>query len=259
MHNAHYAPPPPYFTKLRGVSPSQPRHRAIPCSRILWSSLGSFLGIFVLAYLHYLPIFAESDMVPLVGSFGAHAVLVFAAPHSPLAQPWNAVVGNLISACIGVTCFKLVGQSDASAEVYTVLGEDGRNWIAAPLAVSLSILCMHVTASLHPPGGAIALIATIGSSGIKRSGYLYVLVPGLLSSSIQVLIGLVVNNFSQDDPRRYPRRWAPALAFGCSCAGGEGESGGKDSTEARSTSGSTEDSQRMEFQITNPSKDRIFI
>jgi len=198
-----------YLSKYLGVV-NNPRAPATPRHRILWSFVGSFLGIFVLAMLNFLVVH-DVDYVTIVGSFGAHAVLVFAAPHSPLAQPWNAIVGNVVSAFVGVTCFKLVGESIPSENVETLLGTHGMNWIAAPLAVSLAITFQFVTSSLHPPGGAMALIATIAGPSVKRTGYWYVLVPGLLGSLVQVGLGIVVNNVSRDEQRRYPRQWKPAF------------------------------------------------
>jgi 8-oxo-dGTP pyrophosphatase MutT (NUDIX family) len=68
-----------YLSKYQGI-PNNPRSPSIPLHRILWSFFGSFLGIFVLASFHYL-LLHNLDYVTLVGSFGAHAVLIFAAPH----------------------------------------------------------------------------------------------------------------------------------------------------------------------------------
>ena len=120
------------------------------------------------------------------------------------------MVGNVISALVGVTCFKIFGESIPSENVETLLGLHGMNWIAAPFAVSLAITFQFLTSSLHPPGGAIALIATIGGAGIKRTGYWFVLVPSLLGSVVQVALGMLINNLSGDEKRRYPRQWKPA-------------------------------------------------
>ena len=114
------------------------------------------------------------------------------------------MVGNVISAIVGVTCFKIFGESIPSENVETLLGLHGMNWIAAPFAVSLAITFQFLTSSLHPPGGAIALIATIGGAGIKRTGYWYVLVPSLLRQAEGLvdgrwLVALVWNGVNHYD------------------------------------------------------------
>jgi CBS-domain-containing membrane protein len=97
------------------------------------------------------------------------------------------VGGHLISALIGVSIHKLVPDII---------------WIAAPLAVSLSIVLMQITKTLHPPGGATALIAIIGSDKIKALGYLYVFSPVLIGVLILLLTALVFNNMTSN--RNYP-------------------------------------------------------
>ena len=52
----------------------------------------------------------ETDLVMIIGSFGASAVLIYGAIRSPLAQPRNLVGGHMISAAIGVTAYKLLPE-----------------------------------------------------------------------------------------------------------------------------------------------------
>jgi len=119
-----------------------------------WAFLGSFIGIGIIAYLQSKTL-PHSDAVYLIGSFGASSVLVFGIIQSPFAQPRNLIGGHLVSAIIGVTVQQFAPD---------VL------WLTAPLAVSLSIVLMQVTKTLHPPGGATALIAVTGSAEIKIWG-----------------------------------------------------------------------------------------
>ena len=70
------------------------------------------------------------------------------------------------------------------------------------MAVSTSILVMQLTLTLHPPGGATALIAVIGSPKIHDLGFLYVIVPVASGSFILLLIAFFVNNISKH--REYP-------------------------------------------------------
>ena len=151
-----------------------------------WSFTGSFIGIGVIAYLQSKTL-PHSDVIYLIGSFGASSVLVYGLIQSPLAQPRNLIGGHLVSALIGVTIQKLVPD---------VL------WLAAPLAVSLSIVFMQITKTLHPPGGATALIAVTGSSELKNSGYWYVISPVLVGTLILLLVALFFNNITSN--RQYP-------------------------------------------------------
>src|SRR5215208_5029029 len=123
-----------------------------------WAFLGSFVGIGIIAYLQSKTL-PHSDVVYLIGSFGASSVLVYGVIQSPLAQPRNLIGGHLVSAIVGVTVQQFVPDI-----VY----------LTAPLAVSLAIVGMQITKTLHPPGGATALIAVTGSTAIKNLGYWYV-------------------------------------------------------------------------------------
>lgn len=151
-----------------------------------WSALGSFLGIGLIAFIQsrYLP---HNDNLFLIGSFGASSVLVYGVIQSPLAQPRNLIGGHLVSAVIGVTVFNFLPDII---------------WLTAPLAVSLSIIAMQYTKTLHPPGGAAALIAVTGSEKIKALGYLYVIFPVLSGVVILLLVALIVNNMTSQ--RKYP-------------------------------------------------------
>lgn len=151
-----------------------------------WSFLGSFVGIGILSYLEFTH-FAGSDAVYLIGSFGASSVLIYGIIQSPFSQPRNLIGGHLISAFIGVTVNKLVPDIV---------------WLSAPLAVSLSIIFMQITKTLHPPGGATALIAVTGSAQIKGLGYMYVFSPVLVGVMILFLTALVFNNMTSS--RSYP-------------------------------------------------------
>lgn len=151
-----------------------------------WSFLGSFFGIGLIAFIQSVYL-SENDNLFLIGSFGASSVLVYGVIQSPLAQPRNLIGGHVVSAIIGVSIFQLL---------------PGIVWMTAPLAVSLSIIAMQYTKTLHPPGGATALIAVTGSEKIKSLGYLYVLFPVLTGVLILLLVALVVNNMTSQ--RQYP-------------------------------------------------------
>jgi len=155
-----------------------------------WAFIGSFIGLGIITFLEY-KLLPESDLVFLIGSFGASCVLVYGVIQSPLAQPRNLVGGHLVSAIIGVIIQKLLPDLI---------------WVAAPLAVSLSIVFMQITKTLHPPGGATALIAVTGSAEIKNLGYFYVISPVLSGALILLVIALIFNNLTSK--RSYPSQVA---------------------------------------------------
>ena len=74
--------------------------------------------------------------------------------------------------------------------------------IASAVAVSTSILAMQLTLTLHPPGGATALIAVIGSNQIHDLGFFYVIIPVTSGAIILFLIAIVINNIPEH--RYYP-------------------------------------------------------
>lgn len=152
----------------------------------LWTFIGAFIGISFLGYLQGTQ-FGQTDNILLIGSFGATAVLIFGATNSPLAQPRNLIFGHLISAIIGVTIYKLIPDN---------------MWLSSALAVSLSIVAMQITKTLHPPGGATALIANIGSEKIKALGFGYVISPVLSGVLILFTVAVIVNNIPKN--RNYP-------------------------------------------------------
>jgi CBS domain-containing membrane protein len=151
-----------------------------------WSFLGSFFGIGLIAFYqsHFLN---YQENIFLIGSFGASSVLIYGAIQSPLAQPRNLIGGHVISALVGVTVYNLLPDII---------------WITAPLAVSLSIVGMQITKTMHPPGGATALIAVIGSEKIKALGYVYVLTPVFTGVLVLFLVALIFNNMTP--LRKYP-------------------------------------------------------
>ena len=176
-----------YFNKMRGTGHGSPPR--VNNSEVMWSWVGAMLGISGIAGVGHL-FFDGLGYALMIGSFGASAVLVYGAIRSPLAQPRNLVGGHIISALIGVAAFKLFY---------------GQLWLAEAVAVTSAIAFMHLTRTLHPPGGATALIAVIGGEQVHRLGFLYALVPVGLGSLILLLVALLINNIPNS--RRYPEFW----------------------------------------------------
>ncbi|MBI5639974.1 MAG: HPP family protein [Nitrospirae bacterium] len=175
-----------YFGKMRGTTKSPPR---VSISEIAWSWIGAFSGIGIISFANY-NIFQKIDLLMIVGSFGASAVLIYGAIKSPLAQPRNLVGGHVLSALVGV----------ASQMIF-----HSHVWLAAAAGVATAIAVMHVTKTLHPPGGATALIAVIGGEKIHSLGFMYALFPVGGGVIIMLVIALLVNNIPKN--RRYPEFW----------------------------------------------------
>ena len=125
----------------------------------------------------------------LIASFGASCVLIFGSIESPYSQPRNLVGGHVIAAFVGVSVAKLLPDM---------------LYFSAPLAVSLSIVVQQITKTVHPPGGATALLAVIGGKTIYDLGYGYVVYPVLLGCVILATCALIFNNISRH--RSYPKQ-----------------------------------------------------
>lgn len=154
-------------------------------------ALGALLGIAVAgATARAVP--GGPELLPfIVAPMGACAVLLFAVPASPLAQPWPVVGGNLVSTAIGLTAHWVVDD---------VL-------LAAAVGVGAAIGAMMLLGCLHPPGGACALLAATATPAIDEQGLLFVLAPVAVNTVVLLLVAVVVNNLTG---RRYPHR--PAVA-----------------------------------------------
>lgn len=176
----------PFFKKMAGGGQRPPKVNA---SEVFWSWIGAFLGITPVAYLNY-NLLSGSDFVYIIGSFGASAVLVYGAVRSPLAQPRNLIGGHLLSAFVGVSCWQFLHPFP---------------WFAAAFSVATAIALMHITQTLHPPGGATALIAVIGSKKIHELGFWYMLAPVGLGVVIMLIVALAINNMASR--RKYPEFW----------------------------------------------------
>ncbi|MDB5728955.1 MAG: hypothetical protein JWQ00_2160 [Noviherbaspirillum sp.] len=149
------------------------------------SVLGALIGIAVTGLLGRF-IIGDDPLLPwLIAPMGASAVLLFAVPASPLAQPWPVFGGNVISALIGVMCNGWIGQPLIAATVAC----------AGAIAVMFSLRC------LHPPGGAVALTAALGAPGVAQHGFAFALSPVALNSAVILLTALA---YSRLCGRPYP-------------------------------------------------------
>jgi CBS domain-containing membrane protein len=118
----------------------------------------------------------------LMAPIGASAVLIFAVPASPLAQPWAVIGGTTLSALVGVLCARAIADPV----------------MAGAAAVAIAIGVMFVLRCLHPPGGAAALLAATTGVGLQ-----FLLFPVLANCVLLVLAGVIYNPLTG---RRYPHR-----------------------------------------------------
>lgn len=154
----------------------------------LRAAFGALGGIGIASFICRLWLGADAASLPyLVAPIGASAVLVFALPASPLAQPWPVLGGNTVSAFVGILAFKLVPDPS----------------LAAGLAVAGAIAAMSLARCLHPPGGAVALTAVLGTSGIHAAGWHFAIVPVALNTAILVGLAWIINNATRHS---YPHR-----------------------------------------------------
>ncbi|WP_340264092.1 HPP family protein [Sphingobium mellinum] len=115
----------------------------------------------------------------LVAPMGASAVLLFAVPASPLAQPWPVLGGNVVSALTGVTVARLIPDPT----------------IAAALAVGCAIGAMSLMRCLHPPGGAVALSTVLGATHGAPS-YMFAFVPVGVNTALLVAVAIIFHRLS---------------------------------------------------------------
>lgn len=149
------------------------------------AACGALMAIVLTGLATRLMLGPTAQLPVLIAPMGASAVLLFAQPASPLAQPWPIVGGNIISAAIGVACARWIGEP----------------MLAASLAVACAIIAMFALRCLHPPGGAIALSAVLGGPAIQSAGFDFVWAPVALNSLLLLAVAFLFNNATR---RRYP-------------------------------------------------------
>jgi CBS domain-containing membrane protein len=159
----------------------------------LRSGIAGGLAILLLTLaLHFLP--EAGFPLFIVASMAASATLLYATPHSPLAQPWNLVGGHLVSALAGLACSALIPEPA----------------LAAGAAVGFAILLMEFLNCLHPPSAATALMMTLVNSQFHDMGWQWAMVIVAVNTGISLLLALLINNMIPG--RRYPMRVMPAPA-----------------------------------------------
>ncbi|KAH7087735.1 HPP family protein [Paraphoma chrysanthemicola] len=196
---------------LNRILPPSPLHRfPKPVSRFLgyrrtqrqdvgnvlgafWSLIGAFCGLAVIAAVFNNTSSIQQHRPPaLIASFGASAILEYNAIRSPLGQPRNALLGHTFSALIGVGISKLFQYHSDYESI---------KWLAGAVACGTSSAVMLLTGTVHPPGGASAVLAATEPVITAMGWYFAGLV--LWGTTLMVFVGLVVNNIQ----RQFPIYW----------------------------------------------------
>ena len=144
----------------------------------LLSVVSSFSAILIMALVTQKLSMGAGNPI-LVASMGASAVILFIIPHSPLAQPWSLVGGQLVSAMIGVACAQWFADTA----------------IASACAVGGSIFAMLLLRCLHPPAAATALTPVLAGDPIGSLGYGFVLMPVGLNAAIMLVMAIIINRW----------------------------------------------------------------
>lgn len=171
-------------SRLRALGPTA---AAVPATEALRAGVGAVIGLAVAAGL---AVVASPDLwlgIYLIAPFGATSVLIFAAPNSPLAQPWPAVVGNTLSALVALLVCRVAGDP----------------MIAVPASVGAAVMAMALCRATHPPGGAVAMTVAIGADKIVPLGLGFALMPVGLGTALLVAIAAI---YAHATGRRYPFR-----------------------------------------------------
>lgn len=153
------------------------------------AALGAVLGILLAGFVVHWCADELGASTWLVAPMGASAVLLFALPSSPLAQPWPVIGGTTVSALIGIGVGRLV------PDVH----------VAAALAVGGAIGAMFLLRCLHPPGGAAALLMVMTHTADPKFAFL----PVMLDAVVLVLAGALYNTLTR---RPYPNAAPPTPA-----------------------------------------------
>lgn len=156
----------------------------------LLACCGALVGIGLTGLLCAIGYGRSFDMPLLVAPMGASAVLLFAVPSSPLAQPWSIIGGNTISALVGVAVARLIHEPV----------------LATGVAVALAIGAMSLARCLHPPGGAAALTAVLGGPAVASAGFTFALIPVGLNCVMLVGFGWLFHRLSR---HAYPYKFIP--------------------------------------------------
>lgn len=167
----------------------KPSFDPVPLAEKIRAAVAAMAGILLLGLaLRFLP---HTGYPPIMlAASAAAAVLLYAVPHSPMAQPWPLVGGNLLSGMVGWACSLLIPDPV----------------MAAGFAVGIAVLLMHLSHCLHPPGGAMAMIMVLGANQFHQHGWEWAAGTVIANTIVTLLLALIINNVIPG--RHYPMRHA---------------------------------------------------
>lgn len=148
-------------------------------SDLSWSAAGAAIGIALALWIA-----AGHDSPFLLASLGGSTVFLFALSETEAAQPRALIGGHLGGACIGILCFQLFGDA---------------LWVSAA-AVVLTMVCMILTRTIHPPAGANPLFMVH-----HHAGFGTLLNPVGAGVLILFLVAILWSRFRPG--RQYPVKW----------------------------------------------------
>lgn len=195
------SPPPPQppvrpFNPLASLeqSPWRTRWRVA-----LGASLGSAITALLAHWLAQKTTFIWGPTTAwLAGAMGASAVMIFAIPSSPAAQPRAIIGGHTVSAIVGVICARWVAPAVPIVE------------LAAALSVAGAIVFMLLLRCLHPAAVGTALVMTV----LGLSDWRNVMFPVFFSTVVLVLCGVIYHRLTR---RIYPLGRMRELLSGLHC------------------------------------------
>eukprot|EP00743_Colponemidia_sp_Colp-15_P008960 GILK01009776.1.p1 GENE.GILK01009776.1~~GILK01009776.1.p1 ORF type:complete len:233 (+),score=13.41 GILK01009776.1:51-749(+) len=177
-----------FVKKLTNIPPSK-QHKVQNLWYLFWTFLGCFAAVSTVGCLSEF-VFAPNGFPIIYGALGASSSLIFAKPELVTSQPINMLVGHSIPPCIGIVCQLLFPDT---------------SWLAAALAVSVSVTIMELIDCQNPPGGAMALLY-VTTEVVHTQQFQYVLAT-LFSFAILMVCALIFNNLPKS--RVYPQYWIP--------------------------------------------------
>ncbi|WP_448762391.1 HPP family protein [Acinetobacter tandoii] len=162
----------------------KPNFKVLPLKERLLCGIGALCGLAISSLISWYVLGGINAWY--IAPMGASSVLLFAVPTSPLAQPWNVIVGNTLAGIIGVACAQWIPDLTTAFSV----------------AVGFAIFLMMTTDSLHPPSGAVAITAVLGGKSVHELGYAFIAYPVLLNSLLLLVIAIIFNRMLG---RQYPQ------------------------------------------------------
>ncbi|WP_075293222.1 HPP family protein [Pararhizobium arenae] len=151
------------------------------------AGLGAFIALSLIGFFVLSPGIDLEKGLYLVAPLGASAVLLFAVPNSPLAQPWSAIVGNTVAALGGVAVSLYVQEPTLRIAV----------------AVAVTIFVTYLLRAVHPPAGAVAMTAAMSPEAVEQLGFWFALAPIATGTTSLVLVAMV---YARLTGRHYPSR-----------------------------------------------------